>query len=70
MNPNLLKGLLRENDDTTADYAKVIKSSKSTAFSRINGLSQHTRDELQAVKSHYHLSNERFLEIFFTTNVN
>lgn len=70
INSNLLKALLKEYDDTVNDYADVIKSSPTTAYSRVNGSSEHTRDELMRVKDHYGLSNERFISIFFPQKVN
>lgn len=65
MNNNLLKALLRERCETGTDFAKVIKASEKTAYSRLNGTTQLTRDELALIKAHYKLTDERFLEIFF-----
>lgn len=65
INSNLLKALLTEHGDTAQDYANVINSSMTTAYSRLNGDSEHSRGELLAVKKHYNLSDERFLSIFF-----
>lgn len=70
INSNLLKALLKEHGHTAQDYANVLKSSISTAYSRINGITEHSRTELMAVKEHYGLSNERFIAIFFTSKVN
>lgn len=70
INSNLLKALLKEHGHTAHDYASVIKSSVSTAYNRINGLSEHSRTELMAVKEYYGLSNERFISIFFASKVN
>lgn len=70
INSNLLKALLKEHGHTAQDYAKVIKSSVSTAYTRINGITDHSRTELMAVLEHYGLSNERFMSIFFAPKVN
>lgn len=70
INSNLLKALLTEHGDTAQDYANIIKSSLATAYSRLNGDSEHSRDELMAVKKHYQLTDERFLSIFFASKVN
>lgn len=69
MNNNLLKALLREKCETGNDFAKVIKASEKTAYSRLNGNTQLTRDELALIKSHYNLTDERFIEIFFKASV-
>lgn len=65
MNNNLLKALLRERCETGNDFAKVIKASEKTAYSRLNGYTELTRNELALIKAHYKLTDERFLEIFF-----
>lgn len=65
INSNLLKALLTEHGHTAQDYANVINSSMTTAYSRLNGSTEHSRMELLAVKEFYGLSNERFMSIFF-----
>ena len=65
LNCNLLKALLTERGDTAQDYANIIGASLTTTYGRLNGSSEHTREEMMRVKSHYNLSDERFLAIFF-----
>lgn len=61
---NLLKGLLKEHDDSLEDYAKVIGRSLTTVQERFKK-GNFVRHEMLATKIHYNLSNERFMEIFF-----
>lgn len=61
----LLKGLIKENDETLEDYSKVIGKSVTTLQERLKGKSEFLRSELLKTKEHYNLSDERFLEIFF-----
>jgi hypothetical protein len=65
INSNLLKALLIEHGDTAQDYANVLNCGITTAYSRLNGVTEHSQIELKAVKKHYNLSDERFLSIFF-----
>ena len=69
MDNNLLKALLRENCETGKDFAKVIETSEKTAYSRLNGITELTREELALIKEHYNLTDERFLAIFFGKSV-
>lgn len=65
----LLKGLLRENGDTYNDYAKVIGRTVTCLQSRLKGKTQFTWEELIKTKEYYNLSDERFLNIFFSKEV-
>ena len=69
VNTNLLKALLTENEHTAQDYADILQCSLTTAYGRLNGLTEHSHTELYKVRQHYHLSTERFIEIFFTPKV-
>lgn len=69
VNTNLLKALLKEHGHTAQDYAKVLNCSMTTAYNRINGLSEHSHTELYRVRHRYGLSNERFISIFFDPKV-
>lgn len=62
----LLKGLLRENGDTYEDYSKVIGKTVTCLQNRLKGKTQFTWEELKRTKEYYHLSDERFLNIFFS----
>ncbi len=61
----LLKGLIKEHDETMEDYAKVIGKSVTTLQDRFKGKSDFLRSELIKTKKHYNLSDERFFDIFF-----
>lgn len=69
VNTNLLKALLKEHGHTAQDYADILKCSMTTAYGRLNGLTEHSHTELYAVRQRYGLSNERFIAIFFTPKV-
>ena len=62
----LLKGLLREKGDTYNDYAKVIDKSVTCLQGRLKGKTQFTWEELAKTKTHYNLTDERFIAIFFS----
>ncbi len=62
----LLKGLLRENGDTYKDYALIIGKTVTCLQGRLKGKTQFTWEELAKTKKHYNLSDERFLNIFFS----
>lgn len=65
MSPNLLLALVYENGETGRDFAKVIKKSERTAYKKMNGETPLTLDELALIKTHYKLTDERFISIFF-----
>ena len=69
MNNNLLKALLRERGETGNDFAKVIKASEKTAYSRLNGDTPLRLNELALIRAHYNLTDERFMSIFFGKSV-
>ena len=69
MNSNLLKALLREKCETGQDFAKVIKVSEKTAYSKLNGSTPFTLNELAKIRAHYELTDERFISIFFGKSV-
>lgn len=62
---NLLKGVIKENNETLEDYAKVIGKSVTTIQDRFNLKKQFTIEEAFRTKKYYNLSDERFLDIFF-----
>lgn len=63
---DLLKGLLRENGDTYQDFAKLIGRSITCVQDRLKGNTPFTWEELSTIKKYYNLSDERFLNIFFS----
>lgn len=69
VNTNLLKALLKENEHTAQDYADILQCSMTTAYGRLNGLTEHSHTELYRVRQRYGLSNERFIAIFFDPKV-
>jgi hypothetical protein len=62
---DLIKGLLRENGDTYKDYAKIIGRTVTTVQSRLKGETLFTWEEINKTRTHYNLSDERFMIIFF-----
>ena len=60
-----IKSLLIEQRDTYRDLAKILGRSVSTVQLRINGERSWEWEELQRIRLHYKLSDERFLSIFF-----
>lgn len=69
MNPNLLIALVYENGETGRDFARVIKKSEKTGYSKMKGEKPLTLDELALIKVHYKLTDERFMSIFFAKYV-
>lgn len=64
--PELLKGLLRENGDTYQDFANLIGRSVTCVQDRLKGNKPFTWEELVKIRDYYTLSDERFLNIFFS----
>ena len=60
-----IKSLLLEQGDTYRDLARILGRSVSTVQLRINGERSWEWEELQKIRLHYKLSDERFLSIFF-----
>lgn len=60
-----IKSLLIEEGDTYQDFARILGRSVSTVQLRINGERSWEWEELQKIRLHYKLSDERFLSIFF-----
>ena len=62
---NLLRGLIKEHDETLEDFANVIGKSMPTIQDRFKGKTKFSVDEIYLIKEHYNLSNDRLIEIFF-----
>ena len=62
---DLLKGLLAENDVSYSELAEIIGKSATTTRTKLNKSVCFDWFEMQAIRKHFNLSDERFMSIFF-----
>ena len=62
---NKMKVWLKDNNITYADLAVLLGRTETCIMHKINGYSDFTLSEVQAIKNEYNLSND----IFFTDDV-
>lgn len=66
---NELKVLLLRKDDTYEDLAHYIGSSKPTVVRKMTGKTAWTWVDMQKIRTHYQLTDEQFMNIFFEQKV-
>lgn len=62
---DLLKGLLAENNVSRAKFATIIGKSQTTTRAKLRKEVCFDWFEMQAIRKHFNLSNDRFMFIFF-----
>lgn len=63
-----LRGLLRENSVTMADYAGIIGISSTSLYERLANKKAFTQTEIDLTKQKFNLNAEQVDLIFFTSN--
>ena len=66
---NELKVLLIRKNDTYEDLSKHLKTSKTTIVRKVAGKTPWTWVDMQRIRTHYQLTNEEFMNIFFDEQV-
>lgn len=66
---NELRVLLLRKDDTYEDLAHYIGSSKPTVVRKMTGKTPWTWVDMQKIRTHYQLTDEQFMNIFFEQKV-
>lgn len=67
-NYSKLRGLLKENSMTLADYACVIGISNTSLYDRLANKKAFTQTEIDLTKQKFNLSADQIDLIFFTIN--
>ena len=66
---NELKVLLIRRNDTYEDLAHYIGSSRPTIVRKMTGKTAWTWVDMQKIRTHYQLTDEQFMNIFFEQEV-
>ena len=70
MNKTELKVEMLRHDETIEDLAKVLKVTRPTLSTKMNGgRIGFTQKEIAVIRDHYNLTPERMTEIFFAEEV-
>ena len=69
MNNKELKVEMVRHNDTGLSLSKSLGISNTSLSLKLNGKAEFTKSEMIAIKRKYQLSDERFMEIFFTNEV-
>ena len=62
---DLLKGLLAENNVSLSEFASIIGKSQTTTRTKLRKEVCFDWYEMQSVRTHFNLTQERFMAIFF-----
>ena len=65
MNVRELMSELSYNDCNVAELAQALGLSKTTIYRKLSGQTDFTCSEIEKLKSHLELSDEKLLKIFF-----
>lgn len=71
MNSKELKIEMMRHNETGEHLAKALNISRQTLSNKMseNNSSDFTQQEIATIKSHYDLTNDRVIEIFFATEM-
>lgn len=69
VNTNLLVEVIKKEVGSPGNLGKKIGISKTSIYRRLNGQIEFTRADLEKIKQVLHLSNARFIKIFFEEKV-
>ena len=69
MNKQLFRAHMALNGDNQKMLAKAIGMPESTLSSRINGITEFGKDEINLIRKRYHLTDELTILIFVTDEV-
>ena len=65
MNSNILKSIIKLNEDTQEELAEYLGITNSTLSFKINGKNDFLRAEIQLIKQRYKLTPQEIDQIFF-----
>lgn len=63
---NKVKGMVMSKGSSCGKLAKELGITPTTLSTRLSGKTEFSKSELDTVKRVYNLSNDEFIEIFFT----
>lgn len=66
MNSNILKSIIKLNEDTQEELAEYLGITNSTLSFKINGKNDFLRAEIQLIKQRYKLTPQEIDQIFFS----
>lgn len=66
MNSNILKSIIKLNEDTQEELAEYLGITNSTLSFKINGKNDFLRSEIQLIKQRYKLTPQEIDQIFFS----
>ena len=69
MNKKMFKVNMLKNDDTQQSIAKFLGISQAAISARINGITEFRRDEINAIRNRWNLSDHDTVDIFFNETV-
>lgn len=69
VNTAKLQGLMRERNQTISSLSNLTNLSKTGLFNKIHGKVEFVCSEMQIIKQALHLTEEEFVQVFFSQNV-
>lgn len=68
-NNRLLRGKIKAEYNTQAEFAKMMKMSEATLSAKLNHTSDFTQSEIKKAAELLHLNNDEILLLFFAEKV-
>lgn len=69
MNPDKLRGKIVENGYSCKTFSDAIGIGRTALYRKLNGTTEFSRSEIQAITTVLHLTSEQLLDIFFGNKV-